>query len=128
MTRLRSRYGELLKVYFAVAHDPTELNFQGPDHGTQYRSAIFYANEEQKKIATAYIKQLDEAGVFCSPDRHASGSAKRILRCGELPSALSSKQPDGSLYRLQRYSEAGCSEEAVSADVPTVTRPLPVTS
>jgi peptide-methionine (S)-S-oxide reductase len=57
-------YGELLKVYFAVAHDPTELNRQGPDRGTQYRSAIFYANEEQQKIATAYIKQLDEAGVF----------------------------------------------------------------
>ncbi|HYZ72965.1 MAG TPA: peptide-methionine (S)-S-oxide reductase MsrA [Chthoniobacterales bacterium] len=60
-------YGELLKVYFAVAHDPTQLNFQGPDHGTQYRSAIFYANEEQKKIATAYIKQLSDAGVFSHP-------------------------------------------------------------
>ena len=57
-------YGQLLKVYFAVAHDPTELNFQGPDHGTQYRSAIFYVNDEQKKIATDYIKQLDQAGVF----------------------------------------------------------------
>jgi peptide-methionine (S)-S-oxide reductase len=60
-------YGELLKVYFAVAHDPTELNYQGPDHGTQYRSAIFYANEEQKKIATEYIQQLDKAGVFSRP-------------------------------------------------------------
>lgn len=60
-------YGELLKVYFAIAHDPTELNYQGPDHGTQYRSAIFYADEEQKKIATAYIKQLDEAHVFAHP-------------------------------------------------------------
>jgi len=60
-------YGELLKVYFAVAHDPTELNYQGPDHGTQYRSAIFYADEEQKKIATEYIKQLDQAGVFAHP-------------------------------------------------------------
>lgn len=60
-------YGELLKVYFAVAHDPTELNYQGPDHGTQYRSAIFYANEEQKKIATEYIQQLDKAGIFPRP-------------------------------------------------------------
>jgi len=60
-------YGELLKVYFAVAHDPTELNYQGPDHGTQYRSAIFYANEEQKKIATQYIQQLDKAGIFGHP-------------------------------------------------------------
>ncbi|MDT7541359.1 MAG: peptide-methionine (S)-S-oxide reductase [Acidobacteriota bacterium] len=57
-------YGTLLKVFFAVAHDPTELNRQGPDTGTQYRSAIFYSNEEQKRIAQAYIAQLDQAKVF----------------------------------------------------------------
>ena len=57
-------YGQLLKVFFSVAHNPTELNRQGPDRGPQYRSAIFYANEEQKKIAEAYIKQLDRAKVF----------------------------------------------------------------
>jgi peptide-methionine (S)-S-oxide reductase len=57
-------YGQLLKVFFAVAHDPTELNRQGPDVGTQYRSAIFYANEEQKRIAESYIQQLDQAKVF----------------------------------------------------------------
>ncbi len=60
-------YGELLKVYFAVAHDPTQVNRQGPDTGTQYRSAVFYANEEQKKIAEAYIQQLNGAGVFSKP-------------------------------------------------------------
>ena len=60
-------YGELLKVYFAVAHDPTELNRQGPDEGTQYRSAIFYSGEEQKKVAEAYIQQLDSAHVFKHP-------------------------------------------------------------
>jgi peptide-methionine (S)-S-oxide reductase len=57
-------YGQLLKVFFAVAHDPTELNRQGPDVGTQYRSAIFYVNDEQKRIAESYIKQLDDAKVF----------------------------------------------------------------
>jgi peptide-methionine (S)-S-oxide reductase len=57
-------YGQLLRIFFSVAHDPTQLNRQGPDVGTSYRSAIFYANDEQKRIATAYIAQLDEAKVF----------------------------------------------------------------
>ncbi len=57
-------YGQLLKVFFSVAHNPTELNRQGPDTGPQYRSAIFYANEEQKRIAVAYIDQLNKANVF----------------------------------------------------------------
>jgi peptide-methionine (S)-S-oxide reductase len=57
-------YGELLRVFFSVAHDPTELNRQGPDEGTQYRSVIFYNNDEQKKIAEAYIAQLDNAKAF----------------------------------------------------------------
>jgi peptide-methionine (S)-S-oxide reductase len=57
-------YGQLLKVFFAVAHDPTELNRQGPDTGTQYRSAIFYSNEEQQRIALAYIEQLNKAQAF----------------------------------------------------------------
>ena len=57
-------YGQLLKVFFSVAHDPTELNRQGPDVGSQYRSAVFFANDEQKRIAESYIKQLDEAKLF----------------------------------------------------------------
>ena len=57
-------YGELLRVFFTVAHDPTQLNRQGPDEGTQYRSAIFYANDEQKRIADAYVAQIDQAKVF----------------------------------------------------------------
>jgi peptide-methionine (S)-S-oxide reductase len=60
-------YGKLLQVYFSVAHDPTQLNRQGPDSGTQYRSAIFYSTDEQKRVAEAYIKQLNEAKVFQHP-------------------------------------------------------------
>src|SRR5271165_2681874 len=60
-------YGQLLKVFFDVAHDPTQLNRQGPDVGPQYRSVIFYSNPEQKRIAEAYIKQLDQAKVLRSP-------------------------------------------------------------
>jgi peptide-methionine (S)-S-oxide reductase len=60
-------YGTLLQVFFSVAHDPTQLNRQGPDVGTQYRSAIFPANPEQARIATAYIAQLNAARVFDKP-------------------------------------------------------------
>lgn len=60
-------YGQLLKVFFSVAHDPTQRNRQGPDIGPQYRSAIFYADDEQKRLAQAYIAQLDAAGVYPKP-------------------------------------------------------------
>ena len=57
-------YGEILRIFFSVAHDPTQLNRQGPDTGTQYRSAIFYADDAQRDIAKAYIGQLNGSGVF----------------------------------------------------------------
>jgi peptide-methionine (S)-S-oxide reductase len=60
-------YGRILQVYFSVAHNPTELNRQGPDSGPQYRSEIFYADEMQKHVAEGYIAQLDRAGVFEGP-------------------------------------------------------------
>jgi peptide-methionine (S)-S-oxide reductase len=60
-------YGELLRVFFSVALDPTEVNRQGPDDGTQYRSVIFYTNDEQKRIAETYIAQLNNAKVFSGP-------------------------------------------------------------
>lgn len=60
-------YGQLLKVFFSVAHDPTQLNRQGPDVGTQYRSSLFYMSDEQKKTAEAYIEQLNKAHVFSKP-------------------------------------------------------------
>jgi peptide-methionine (S)-S-oxide reductase len=60
-------YAQVLKIFFAVAHDPTQLNRQGPDSGRQYRSAIFTVNDQQKQIAEAYIRQLNEAKVFSKP-------------------------------------------------------------
>lgn len=63
----RIGFGQLLRIFFSVAHDPTQLNRQGNDIGTQYRSAIFYADAQQKEIAERYIRQLDAAGVFKDP-------------------------------------------------------------
>jgi peptide-methionine (S)-S-oxide reductase len=59
--------GDLLKIFFSVATDPTELNYQGPDHGPQYRSEIFFTTPEQEKTARDYIAQLDQAGAFAKP-------------------------------------------------------------
>ena len=60
-------YGTILQIYFSVAHNPTELNYQGPDQGTQYRSEIFYESDAQKRVAEGYIKQLDAAKSFGEP-------------------------------------------------------------
>ena len=60
----RVSYGQLLKLFFSVAHDPTQLNRQGADQGPQYRSAVFYENKEQKRVAEAYIRQLNAAGAY----------------------------------------------------------------
>ena len=60
-------YGKILQIFFSVAHDPTQLNRQGPDSGTQYRSAIFTTSDEQKKVADAYIAQLNAAKVYNKP-------------------------------------------------------------
>jgi peptide-methionine (S)-S-oxide reductase len=60
-------FGKILQIYFSVAHDPTQLNRQGPDTGTQYRSAIFYASPEQQRVAQAYVDQLTKAGAFKAP-------------------------------------------------------------
>jgi peptide-methionine (S)-S-oxide reductase len=65
--RLQISYGQLLKIFFSVAHDPTELNRQGPDIGPQYRSVIFYTSDEQQRVGRAYINQLNAAKVFPRP-------------------------------------------------------------
>jgi len=63
----QTTFGQLLKIHFSVAHDPTQLNRQGNDSGRQYRSAIFYSDDEQKTVAEAYIRQLNQARVFTDP-------------------------------------------------------------
>jgi peptide-methionine (S)-S-oxide reductase len=80
-------FGQLLKVFFSVAHDPTELNRQGPDEGTQYRSAIFYTNDQQQRIARAY---------------DATRSAQRVLHGGGLPPGLCVSQSHEPLHHDQR--------------------------
>jgi peptide-methionine (S)-S-oxide reductase len=63
----RITYGQLLRVFFSIAHDPTQRDRQGPDVGRQYRSVIFYADEEQKRVAEAYIRQIEAARIFDAP-------------------------------------------------------------
>src|SRR5690606_3573329 len=63
----RTTYGNLLRIFFAVAHDPTQLNRQGADRGTQYRSAVFFENDAQRDVAAAYIQQIDADKLFPAP-------------------------------------------------------------
>ena len=94
-------YGRILQVYFSVAHDPTELNRQGPDTGTQYRSAIFPVNDEQARVAKAYIAQLDAAHAYPAPDRHHDRARKNLLSRRGLSPGLSGQESGLSVHRLQ---------------------------
>jgi len=96
----RITYGELLRVFFSVAHDPTQLNRQGPDVGRSYRSAIFYTNEEQKRIAAAYIAQLDAAKIF--PQRIVTELTplKGFYRAEEYHQDYALKNPDSAYIQI----------------------------
>lgn len=87
-------YGQLLMVYFSVAHDPTQLNRQGPDTGSQYRSAIFYSTEEQKRIAIAYLAQLDAAQVYPSRIVTQIAPLKAFYRAEEYHQDYLKSHPD----------------------------------
>lgn len=93
----RTTYGQLLKIFFSVAHDPTQLDRQGNDVGPQYRSAIFYADERQKRIAERYIAQLDAAGVF------RSKIVTRLEPLGEFFEAESYHQNYAALHPDEPY-------------------------
>lgn len=86
--------GQLLKVFFSVAHDPTQLNRQGPDDGTQYRSAIFYANPDQQRIAQAYVDQLNQAKLFRSPIVTEINTFKAFYRAEEYHQDFATLHPD----------------------------------
>ena len=92
-------FGQLLKVFFSVAHDPTQLNYQGPDHGTQYRSAIFFSNAEQERIARAYISQLDQAKVFDAPIVTQVGPLKAFYEAEDYHQDYAVLHPDEPYIR-----------------------------
>ncbi len=107
-------YGKILQIYFSVAHDPTQLNRQGPDSGTQYRSEIFPQSEAQAKTAKAYIAQLDAAHVFKKPivtktDTHEVG----LLSGRGLSPGLRDPSSLPALHRHQRCAEGREHEQAV---------------
>ena len=102
---------------FSVAHNPTQLNYQGPDHGTQYRSTIFVAGDEQKKIAESYIAELDKAKLFSGPIVTTLEPFKAFYPAEDYHQDFLIAQPDLSLHRLQRSAEGREPE----ADLP---RPL----
>jgi peptide-methionine (S)-S-oxide reductase len=93
-------YGQLLRIYFSVAHDPTQLNRQGPDVGISYRSAIFYVNEEQKKIAAAYIEQLDRAKVFPKPIVTQLNALKGFYRAEDYHQDYALNHPDNPYIKV----------------------------
>ncbi len=92
--------GKLLKVFFSVAHDPTELNRQGPDVGTQYRSAIFTANDEQQKIVDAYIKQLNDAHVFSGPIVTKVGPLAAFYAAEDYHQDYADRHPESPYIRM----------------------------
>ena len=87
-------YGQLLRIFFSVAHDPTQLNRQGNDVGSSYRSAIFFSNPEQQRIATAYIHQLDSEHAFPAPIVTTVTPLKGFYRAEEYHQDYALKNPD----------------------------------
>jgi peptide-methionine (S)-S-oxide reductase len=96
----RLTYGELLRIFFSVAHDPTQLNRQGPDVGTSYRSAIFYSTPDQKRIADAYIAQLDAAKAFPGRIVTEVTPLKKFYRAEDYHQDFAIKNPTNSYIQI----------------------------
>jgi methionine-S-sulfoxide reductase len=113
-------YGKLLQIYFSVAHDPTELNRQGPDTGTQYRSTVFAENAEQARIAKDYIAQLNQAKTFGKPLATTIEMAKPFYAAEDYHQdylTLRFEEPEPALHRDQRHAEDRRPEEAVPGEL-----------
>jgi peptide-methionine (S)-S-oxide reductase len=125
----KTSYGKILKEFFAVAHDPTQLNGQGPDEGTQYRSAIFYANDEQKHVAEAYIKQLTDEKVFDKPIVTTLEPLKAFYPAEGYHQEFFKNHPDQpyirqeALPKVEKAKKAAKIEAARAADRAPTTKP-----
>ena len=116
-------YGKILQIYFAVAHDPTQLNRQGPDSGPQYRSEIFPQTDGQRTIAQGYIAQLDAAQAFAAKIVTKVGRQQsRLLPGRELSPGLRHHPSLPALHRLQRRAEGGEAQSAVSGSCGATSR------
>jgi peptide-methionine (S)-S-oxide reductase len=107
-------YGKILKQFFALAHDPTQLNYQGPDQGTQYRSAIFYETDDQKRVAEAYIKQLDEATIFSKPIVTKLEKLDKFYPAEEYHQDFAKRHPDHPYIRVQATPKVEKAKKAAS--------------
>jgi peptide-methionine (S)-S-oxide reductase len=103
----KTSYGRILQIFFAVAHDPTQLNRQGPDYGPQYRSAIFYGNEEERRVAAAYIAQLEQAKVFSGRIVHGARAAQGLLPGRGLPPGLCEAESEPSVCGGELRTQGG---------------------
>jgi peptide-methionine (S)-S-oxide reductase len=100
----RITYGQLLMIYFSVAHDPTQLNRQGPDTGSQYRSAIFYSNDETETHRRGLHRPAEFRRSLFTPNRHKSRALRSVLPCRRLSSGLLEEKSRQLLHRLQRFT------------------------
>ncbi len=115
-------YGDLLRIYFAVAHDPTQLNRQGPDVGLSYRSAIFPQNDAQRQVANGELPCSTWWGeAVQQADRHTDRN-RRLLACWELPSGFHAQKPASSVHFGSRRAETGSAEARVPHQLPELTR------
>lgn len=116
-------YGKILQIFFSVAHDPTELDRQGPDVGPQYRSAIFFASDDQKRVAEAYIAQLAQAKVFKEPIVTRVDKLNGFYRAEEYHQDYLVRHPDHPYIIVNDLPKV----EALKATMPEVYRSAPVT-